>query len=139
VGPTVFSLKLSSGPNMNRGLIIVGSAPAYTLQWAVSGPGRRMSLTAGKLSVQNDPTAVMYVRMSTSSYGLVFMATAAYVASSSYTWTPVTCSVDGSTLALSCSTPSGLTRLLQCGSTVYMANADFTPGGCVEVGVQAVV
>jgi hypothetical protein len=78
----------------------------------------------------------MYIRMSTSSYGVVFFTTSVYVASSSYSWAVVTCSLDPDTLVMGCSTSGGFTRFLQCGSNFYMANPTTTPGGCAEVQLQ---
>ncbi|KAG7289464.1 hypothetical protein NEMBOFW57_005835 [Staphylotrichum longicolle] len=137
VAPSTFFAKLSSGSDVNRPLIAFGTPPAYQWQKTSSGTGRMMSLVEGRLSIQNQPNYKMFIRMNTSSYGQVYFVTPEYASVATFTWVPVACSVDGSTLALSCSTTSGLTRFLQCTSTIYMANAAMTPAGCVEVSISA--
>lgn len=137
VAPSKFSVKVSSGSGVNRPLIVTGGAPAYLWQTGSFGRGWVMTLDAGRLGPQYQPGDKMYIRMTTSNYGVVYFTTPEYTAASTYTWVPVTCSVDGSTLALSCSTASGFTRFLECGSYLYMANQAVPPGGCVEVGLSA--
>lgn len=137
VAPTSFGLVLADGSNVGKSLVISGSALAYVFVWANGVGPRTLGLPAagGQPFVENSDTYKMYVRLSTTSYGVVFFTTPAYVASSAFTWAPVSCSVDAETLVMSCSTPN-LMRFLQCGSTIYMANANTTPGGCVEVHLK---
>jgi hypothetical protein len=78
----------------------------------------------------------MYIRLSTTNYGLIFFTTPVYTASSSFTWLAPTCSLNPDTLVIGCATSTGLSRFLQCGSSFYMASAATTPGGCVEVHLK---
>jgi hypothetical protein len=73
----------------------------------------------------------MYVRLSTTTYGVIFMTTLGYVGTLAYDWQPVTCPLDPTTVTMNCATPNGLTRFLTCGVSFYMATETVLPGGCV--------
>ncbi|OIW33699.1 hypothetical protein CONLIGDRAFT_640798 [Coniochaeta ligniaria NRRL 30616] len=139
--PQTFGLVLNDGANAGKPAVTAGAAPAYTFQWASAGTPTQIGLTSPNTTpfLAANSGYMMYVRMSTSSYGIVFFTTPAYVGSSSYTWAQVTCSLEPTTLVMSCTTPGGLARFLQCGTNFYMANPTTTPGGCVEVHLKAVV
>jgi hypothetical protein len=136
--PQTFGLVLSDGPNVGKSAVTSGNALAYTYVWASGVSPTQLGLTDPGTTpfLTSNSGYQMYVRLSTTSYGIVFFTTSAYVSSSGFTWVPVTCSLDPSTLVISCLTPNGLTRFLQCGTNFYMANPTTTPGGCIGVHLQ---
>lgn len=142
VVPQTFGIVISDGPNAGKPAITSGSvgAPAYAYAWASSGTPTQIGLTSAGTTpfLAGNPGYRMYVRLSTTSYGIVFFTTPAYVASSAYTWVQPSCSLNPTTLVMSCTTPNNLTRFLQCGANFYMANSATTPGGCIEVHLKAV-
>ena len=135
--PTSFGLVLRDGVNVGRSAALAGTAPAFTFVWAagVSPATLHLDTSAGPAQpvLASGATYKMYVRLSTTSYGIVFFTTASYVSTSAYTWLPVTCALNPVGLAISCSTTTGFVRFLQCGSNFYMANASTLPGGCAAV------
>ncbi|KAK3331603.1 hypothetical protein B0T19DRAFT_482069 [Cercophora scortea] len=139
VVPQTFGLVMADGANAGKAASIGGSAPAYTFIWSSSQLPTSLTLTSAGTVPFMTSNAVykMYVRASTTAYGLVFFTTSSYVSTTSYLWLPVTCSLAPTTLVMSCSTSTNnLTRFLQCGSNFYMANPTTTPGGCIEVHLK---
>ncbi|KAK3389755.1 hypothetical protein B0H63DRAFT_464269 [Podospora didyma] len=139
VAPTNFGLVLADGPNAGKANVLSGSAPAYSFQWSsTSASPVPLSLSSAGTSpfLTSQPTYKMYIRLSTTAYGITFFTTSTYIAATGYTWVPVTCAVNPSTLIISC-TAGSLTRFLQCGTVMYMANPTTTPGGCIEVHMKA--
>ncbi len=136
--PATFTLAMVDGANAGKSVVLVSSGATYTLSGTASGTAASLSLSAGTLSLLSDSTYRAYIRLSTTSYGVIFLATQSYVSASAYTWLPLTCTVDPSTLLASCSTTSGLNRFLSCGAYLYFANPTTTPSGCFEVHLQAV-
>ncbi|KAK0704315.1 hypothetical protein B0H67DRAFT_347288 [Lasiosphaeris hirsuta] len=133
--PTLFGLVLKDGPNTNKGLARSGSAPTFSYAPTdgtpsgiyLTSPGTQPYLLYGS-------EYKMYIRLSTTSYGIVFWITTSAVATSSYTWIAVPCALDASG-NFTCAA-NGLTRFLQCGAIMYMAKPTVTPGGCVEVHLE---
>ncbi len=136
--PSTFTLSMVDGANAGKSVVLVASGATYTLSGTASGTTASLRLDAGALSLLSESTYGAYVRLSTTSYGIIFMATQSYVSSSAYTFLPLTCTVDPSTLLASCSTTSGLTRFLSCNAYLYFANPSTTPSGCVELHLKAV-
>ncbi|KAK0708430.1 hypothetical protein B0H67DRAFT_556916 [Lasiosphaeris hirsuta] len=136
--PTQFGLVLQDGPNAGKALVTSSSAPSYTFVWSSSGAPSGIGLasagTAPYLLI--DSSYKMYVRLSTSTYGVVFWTTPSYVASSSYSWVTLACILDVLGNFTCTSSSNNLNRFLQCGSNIYMANPTTTPGGCVEVHLK---
>ena len=133
------------------GLVVTGgTASGYAVTLASTQPALYLSLTSGatpvsfvlgqpSLALASDTSYAMFIRMSTTGYGVVFITTQSYTSGSAYTWAKATCSVEPGTQKVTCGTSTySLSRFLKCGSVVYMANAATTPGGCEEIHFKAV-
>ncbi|KAK3681788.1 hypothetical protein B0T22DRAFT_494774 [Podospora appendiculata] len=143
VVPQTFELVVADGPNAGVPVVTNGVSPAFTLAWVNGRIPVSLGLTsAGTIPFLTSNTAFkMYVRASTSAYGIVFFTTPSYASTTSYAWLPVTCSLAPSTLVMSCSTTGyGFTRFLSCGTTLgvclgqraYRQRTPFQcPGGVV--------
>jgi len=133
------SLFIAAGSGAGNIIKLSGSSPAYSLSIAPAsqGPPTPFSL-APTWSLTTNANFELFVRLSTTSYGVVFLTTASYISTSAYTWVAATCSVEPGTQNVTCVTATyGLQRFLMCGSVLYMAKPTTTPGGCVEVQLKA--
>jgi hypothetical protein len=130
---------LNDGPNAGKSAVAYGSVQA-PFGWVANGPPTQLGLNGPNTApfLAGNPAFRMYVRTTQSGYGSVVFTTPAYIASWPFVYVTVTCSLSPDTLVMSCSTrtPTSFTRLLQCGSTFYMANAVTTPTGCLEVHLK---
>ncbi|KAK3339915.1 hypothetical protein B0T25DRAFT_523583 [Lasiosphaeria hispida] len=135
--PTLFGLVIKDGAKAGKGLARSGNIPAYTYAPTDGTPSGIYLTSAGTQPyLLFDSEYKMYVRLSTTSYGIVFWTTASYASTSSFTWVPSLCALDVNG-SLACGTSSyGLTRFLLCGTTVYMTNPTTTPGGCTEMHLE---
>ncbi|KAK3326896.1 hypothetical protein B0H66DRAFT_171415 [Apodospora peruviana] len=145
--PQNFNLALTGGPNDGLPAVLRNAQPVYTL-----GVGSGTPAPIGLLAPGTNPFLYgdsagydmkMWYKPSLSWYGTIIFATAQFVyqsAQNSVLLSPL-CSLDPSTLVLSCSvktasTPSStLNRFVQCdpGSQIFMVPQGMQPSGCVEV------
>lgn len=133
------SLFIAAGSGAGNIIKLSGSSLAYSLSIVPASQGAPTSFSlAPTWSLTTDANFKIFVRLSTTSYGVVFLTTASYISTSAYTWVPATCSVEPGTQNVTCVTGTyGLQRFLMCGSTLYMAKPTTTPGGCVEIQLTA--
>ncbi|KAK1750451.1 hypothetical protein QBC47DRAFT_418203 [Echria macrotheca] len=134
------SIAIVDGPSPDYTIHLSNSAPAYYLSAGASTPNDPTFIFGQPaLTLASDTSYGLYIRMSTSSYGVMFITTPSYITTTAYTWVTPTCSVEPGTQKLTCTTGTyALTHFWQCNGVMYMANTANTPGGCAEVHLKGV-